>query len=72
MKMRNALWPFIVASLFAGSPLLAKEKKPKLKLYTDTVENTKQTTQKTFSRQAPTQSPTTTDGGNASKAKGSK
>ena len=70
MKMKNALWPFIVASLFAASPLMAKEKK--VKLYTDTIENTKQTTQKTFSRQAPTQSHTATDGDNALKAKRSK
>ena len=70
MKMRNALWPFIVASLFAASPILAKEKK--IKLYTDSMENTKQTTQKTFSRQAPTQSQTATDGDNALKAKRSK
>ena len=44
----------------------------KIKLYTDTIENTKQTTQKTFTRQAPTQSQTATDGDNALKAKRSK
>ena len=43
-----------------------------LKLITDTSENVKQTNQKTYSRQAPTQSPTATDGGNALKAKRSK
>ena len=71
MKMRNALWPLIVASLFVSSPLLAKEKK--IKLITDHYDNELQTSGKiTQKRQAPTQSPTATDGGNALKAKRSK